>query len=72
MPIAIIHIAEGRPADKKRALITNVTNAIAASLDAPVASVRVLVQEHPPELWGAGGETLAERQSAAAGPAAKP
>lgn len=65
MPIAIINIAQGRSAAQKRNLIANVTNVIAESLDAPVASVRVLLNEVPPEHWGAGTETLAERGAAA-------
>ncbi len=69
MPIAIIHIIEGRDASKKRKLIATVTSAIATSLDVPVDTVRVLVQECPPELWGAGNETLAERRDGAMAPA---
>ncbi|MHC5351896.1 2-hydroxymuconate tautomerase family protein [Metapseudomonas furukawaii] len=62
MPIAMIHIAEGRSEEKKHALLVNVTQAIAESLDAPVESVRVLIQEIPEIQWAAGGKTLAERR----------
>lgn len=61
MPIAIINIVAGRTEVQKRHLITNVTNAIADSLNAPLVSIRVLVQEVPPEHWGVGAETLVER-----------
>ncbi|NBA93650.1 2-hydroxymuconate tautomerase family protein [Pseudomonas sp. R5(2019)] len=62
MPIAMIHIAEGRSEEKKHALLVNVTRAIAESLDAPLESVRVLIQEIPERQWAAGGKTLAERR----------
>ncbi|MCR4160362.1 2-hydroxymuconate tautomerase family protein [Kerstersia gyiorum] len=62
MPIAMIHIAAGRSEETKRALLSNVTEAIARSLDAPVASVRVLLQEVPETHWASGGVTLAERR----------
>ncbi|MHC8366909.1 2-hydroxymuconate tautomerase family protein [Pseudomonas sp. ZT5P21] len=62
MPIAMIHLAEGRSEEKKHALLVNVTQAIAQSLDVPVESVRVLLQEIPETQWAAGGKTLAERQ----------
>lgn len=63
MPIAMIHIAEGRSDEKKRALLHKVTQAIAESLDAPIESVRVLIQEVPATQWSAGGQTLAERRA---------
>lgn len=62
MPIAMIHIAEGRSEELKHQLLVNVTEAIAKSLGAPVESVRVLIQEIPETQWAAGGRTLAERK----------
>jgi len=66
MPIATIHIVEGRDMEKKRRLIAAVSEAIATSLDAPAASIRVLVQEVPAALWGVGQQTIAERRAAQA------
>lgn len=63
MPIAFIHIAEGRSEPQKRALLHKVTQAIAESLGAPIESVRVLIQEVPATQWAAGGQTLAERRA---------
>jgi 4-oxalocrotonate tautomerase len=60
MPIAIVHIVEGRSAEKKAALIENVSRAISLSLDAPLETVRVLIQEVPKTQWGIGGTTLAD------------
>ncbi|MCD9117157.1 2-hydroxymuconate tautomerase family protein [Pseudomonas bijieensis] len=62
MPIAIINIIEGRSEEKKQALLSNVSKAIADSLDAPLESVRVLIQEYPDTQWAAGGQTIAERR----------
>lgn len=72
MPIAILNILEGRNSDQKRKLIASVTQAIADSLEAPLDSVRVLVQEYSAELWGAGSQTMAERRAAAAPSPASP
>ena len=66
MPIAMIHIVEGRDMEKKRRLIAAVSEAIATSLDAPAASIRVLVHEVPADLWGVGHQTIAERRAAQA------
>ncbi|KAF1004122.1 MAG: 2-hydroxymuconate tautomerase [Pseudomonas sp.] len=63
MPIAQINIIEGRSEEQKRQLISKVTYAIAESLDAPVESIRVLVQEYSDTLWAAGGETISERRA---------
>jgi 4-oxalocrotonate tautomerase len=66
MPIAMIHIVEGRDLDTKRRLIAAVNEAIATSLEAPAASIRVLVHEVPADLWGVGHQTIAERRAAQA------
>ncbi|MCS4505825.1 2-hydroxymuconate tautomerase family protein [Arhodomonas aquaeolei] len=62
MPIAHLSILEGRPKEKRVALIRNVTHAIAESLDVPAERVRVVVQEVPLDHWGIGGETAEERR----------
>ncbi|MFR0713583.1 2-hydroxymuconate tautomerase family protein [Enterobacterales bacterium BD_CKDN230030183-1A_HGKHYDSX7] len=63
MPIAMLHIATGRSEEQKHALLVNVTQAIAVSLDAPLESIRVVIQEVPETHWAAGGVTLAERRA---------
>lgn len=55
MPIAVIHIMEGRSEEKKEMLIAEVSDAIARSLDAPLESVRVLIDEMPKQHFGIGG-----------------
>jgi 4-oxalocrotonate tautomerase len=61
MPIALIKILEGRSPEKKRRLIESVSRAMAESLEMPIDGVRVLVEEVPPDCWGRGGKTVADR-----------
>lgn len=56
MPLAEITLIEGRPSDMKIALIEKVTDAIVASLGAPIDSVRVVIREVPASHWGVGGK----------------
>ncbi|MDO5116236.1 MAG: 2-hydroxymuconate tautomerase [Synergistaceae bacterium] len=64
MPIAVINIIEGRNLEKKRALIRSVTDAICNSLDAPVQSVRVIINEMPKENFAIAGELVCDREAA--------
>lgn len=57
MPIAYVHIMEGRSDDQKEKLIEEVTKALANSLDAPQESVRVLITEMPKQHFGIGGQS---------------
>ena len=65
MPIVRIDLLAGRTPAIKRELIRGVTEAVVAALAAQPSQVRVLLNEVPPEHWGLGGETAAERQAAA-------
>lgn len=56
MPIVEVTLVEGRPLDKKRKLVAAVTDALVESLDAPRASVRVILREIPAEHFAVGGE----------------
>ena len=62
MPMAFVSIREGRPPENIRKMISAVTAAIAVSLDAPPASIRVVVTEVPLTHWATGDVTLAEKQ----------
>jgi 4-oxalocrotonate tautomerase len=55
MPIAHIHIMEGRDSEQKERLIAEVTDAICRSLGALPESVRVIIQEMPKAHFGIGG-----------------
>lgn len=65
MPIITINLLTGRDAAKKRALIREVADAAARALDAPLASIRVILNEVPPENWGIGNETKADQTARA-------
>ncbi|OCX91315.1 MAG: 2-hydroxymuconate tautomerase [Pseudomonas sp. CO183] len=60
MPIAQIHILEGRNDEQKETLIREVSEAISRSLDAPLASVRVIITEMPKAHFGIGGESASK------------
>lgn len=55
MPLVTINIMEGRPPEKIETMIGAVSEAIAASLDAPIESVRIVVNEMQPHQYGVGG-----------------
>ncbi len=61
MPIAQIFMLEGRSEAQKRAVIEKVTQALVEAVDAPMASVRVLITEVPAANWGIAGETAQDR-----------
>lgn len=57
MPIAHIHILEGRSDAQKEAVIDKVTTALCEALGSPRDAVRVLIQDVPKTHWGIGGQT---------------
>ncbi len=61
MPLVQVTLVEGRPADAKRALIAELTDAVVHTLDAPRESVRVILNEVPAEHWGVGGQPKASQ-----------
>ena len=56
MPIIDITILEGRPYEKKRALIKEVTEATIRTLDARPETVRVIVRDVHPSHFAVAGE----------------
>ncbi len=56
MPIAIIHLMEGRDDEKKARAIAAVTQALVESLGVKPDSVRVILQEVPKTQWGIAGK----------------
>ena len=56
MPIIDITILEGRPYEKKRALIKEVTEATIRTLDVRPETVHVIVREVHPWHFGVAGE----------------
>lgn len=64
MPLIDVRLIEGRPEEVIRDLIEAVTSSVETSLGVPRESIRVLVEEVPPERWSVGGKTIAERRDA--------
>ncbi len=64
MHIAILYIFEGSDLEKKRDFTNAVTEAICKSLDAPVQSVRVIINEMPKENYAIAGELICDREAA--------
>jgi 4-oxalocrotonate tautomerase len=58
MPIATINIIEGRTDEQKEKLIKKVTLAIHEAIDAPIESVRVILNEMPKQHFGIGGQSV--------------
>lgn len=56
MPIAQLHILEGRTEEQKTALIREVTDAMHRAIDAPKERIRVIITEMPKSHFGIGGE----------------
>ena len=58
MPIATINIVEGRSDEQKEKLIEKVTFAIHEAIDAPIANVRVILNEMPKHHFGIAGQSV--------------
>ena len=55
MPFAQIYMIEGRTEEQKRAVNEKVSAALVEATGAPIANVRVWIQEVPKENWGIAG-----------------
>ena len=69
MPIITVNLLEGRSTENIEKMITRVSEAAASSLDAPIETVRVMVNEMPAHTFGIGGRSasvvMAERRAVA-------
>ena len=64
MPFVRIDLLEGRPREKLKRLIRNVSEVVAGTLDTPIERVRVVINEVPADLWGIGGVPASETDRA--------
>ncbi|WP_432842379.1 tautomerase family protein [Dactylosporangium sp. CA-092794] len=62
MPLVEVTLVEGRTPAQLRGLISRLTDAVEAAIDAPRESIRVVVREVPATHWAAGDVTIAERR----------
>ena len=66
MPFIAVHLARGRPLEKRRRLAIAISDAVTEILELDRSATQVLIQEHDRDNWAIGGELLSERQSSAA------
>ncbi len=60
MPLVQISMLPGRSAEQKRALLAEVTEAVARTCKVAPEAVRVLITEIPAEHWAVAGISRAE------------
>lgn len=60
MPLVNIQLLEGRPENKIRELIKNVTDTVSETVECPKERVRVVVEEIPKTHLGKGGVLASE------------
>ena len=61
MPLIQIHMLEGRTAEQKKQLLSAVTRAVQDTLEAPLPSIRVWIQEFSREEYMVAGTLVADR-----------
>lgn len=55
MPVVTINIIEGRSPEKRAAAMKEVAEALSRTLDAPLESIRIILNEVPAFHWSVGG-----------------
>jgi 4-oxalocrotonate tautomerase len=69
MPIVHVDLMTGRSPEALASMMQEVSEAIARTLDAPIETVRIIVNEMQPHLYGVGGKPwpaiVEERRTAA-------
>jgi len=58
MPIATINIIEGRTDEQKEKLIVKMTEAIHEAIDAPMPSIRIIINEMPKQHYAIAGQSI--------------
>lgn len=71
MPIVTIGLMEGRDPERIQAMMHDVAHAIADAIDAPIETVRILVNEMQPHQFSVGGRSIAEVKAERAAAAAE-
>jgi 4-oxalocrotonate tautomerase len=66
MPFIAVHIARGRPLEKRRRLVAAITEIVTDILELERSATQVLIHEHDRDNWAIGGELMSDRQSSAA------
>lgn len=63
MPFIAVHIARGRPLEKRRRLVAAITDIVTDILELERSATQVLIHEHDRDNWAIGGELMSDRQS---------
>ena len=63
MPIVQITLVEGRPTERVEQCIKEVAETVSRTLDAPLASIRVMVYDVPPNRFAVGTTLKSEAKS---------
>ncbi len=61
MPFVAVHIARGRPLEKRRRIAQAITDILSEILELERKETQVLIHEHDRDNWAIGGELLSER-----------
>lgn len=75
MPLVQITLVEGRSEERVKECIKEVARTVQRTLGAPLSTIRVFVQQVPPNHWAVGDQTRDEidaARRAAAGDATSP
>ncbi len=66
MPLVQIHMVSGRTENQKKQLLHAITDAIRDSIDAPIDSIRVWINEIGPTEFMTAGVLMADKRAARA------
>lgn len=70
MPLIQVTMVEGRTVEQKHALIRNLSQSLAETLEVPLDRVRVAIYEVSADEWGIGGQPFSVARPAGAAPPA--
>ncbi|HNS05386.1 MAG TPA: 2-hydroxymuconate tautomerase [Candidatus Saccharicenans sp.] len=62
MPLVEIHLLAGRSKEQKKALLEAVTAAVQQSINASLDTIKVWIQEFPPDEYMSGGVLASEKK----------
>jgi 4-oxalocrotonate tautomerase len=63
VPLIQVHLADGRTPEQKRALLDGITRTVHETLGAPLASIRVWIDEFSADDYMAAGELLSDKRA---------
>jgi 4-oxalocrotonate tautomerase len=62
MPIINISMVEGRSAEQKEAMGQAITRVVQETIGAPLDTIKIVINEIPPELWFSNGVSIESRR----------